>query len=451
MPDPLIHPAFKHILSIGYEFETHELAKFRTQETGSSITMVNTYDHPKLEGIIPIYFDMDGKSKNLSISIVDSDDVSQKNYLQFKHVDDPLAPLKIGRPTENGYQFITLKHHKDKEFYTGIEWIITYELIKPSALTIKRTFLDAVRRIANELETSTAETVDVYPNADSTVPIGKSILRKVTVQPDTYYFQMHPLQSIRCVPQMTFRCHVSHARDIIVALLPHESRTSTRKRRFLNFSTLCKQCDACVALLEREWQITGTERGYLFLIVYVIHQYLLFFKRGTKYFKDLTHVNPRHFIKDFIKKLDINKLIQRLTDIEEQLVQTKFYKSIVHWPLHEFVSYMMKVDEAKFTYGTISRPSIDSQQLITTHFKIINDEVFIESRELMQLLPVKKLNLLRGTTWKQVKPSLQDHILNPTGLKYTKKCDPTQFRNPNDFKCQDRWVPKFPVKRTIKA
>ena len=431
--DPLVHPAFKHILSIGYEFETHQLSKFRTEETGPSITMVNTFDHPKVADILMEYFDKDGKSNNRTISILDSDDSSLYPHTVFSNLDDELAPIRIGRATAHGYQFITLQQLPKNQHFTGVEWIITYSLIKPSEFTVKRTFLDACRRIAEELHDTITETVDVYPNATSDHRIATSTLRQLTSEPNTYYFhtnQRHQ-KSLIVSPQMTFRCHVSHARDIIVALVPNPW-----------YQTICNRCDACVALVNQGWPLTPTERGYLFIIVYVLHQYLHFFQKGNQYFKDLNHANPRHTIYDLLKQMNVIKLISAFEDIETQLVHDKFYESGVHWPLHALVRYALdNENKLEFHYGSRTVPSIGKQQKITNSFPIRHDEVFVEAREFELLVPKKQLNVLRGSSWKQVKPSFRDHVLNPTNLKYTKKCRPTKFRDPNDFKCKDHFVP----------
>jgi len=265
--------AFNNILSIGYELETHSLAKLTK--------MHYTND----EGVSSDIF-LNTDTKNIDIqkmaeSDMDEDDediiMRQEEYTSFpvldKHGDiDTSAEILITNDivpeTHFGNMLLDMCTDEDgndlddkdllykirvdgKDYdlhfiyadkaacdnITGVEWIGTYRNPQRHRNIILETFFNFISNLVihfEQLEATTAKfmAVDVR-NGYKFKVIGSPAIRSLFHLPDTslYYIQTSlsdspaKLDSISVQPQMTFTCKSKHAFSIMNALLTHKFAT----------------------------------------------------------------------------------------------------------------------------------------------------------------------------------------------------------------------------------
>jgi len=443
MTNRLVHKAFKNIKSIGYEFETHDLAKFVWSVPGESL--INTFDSPKQKDLIRQY-DQDGKSENHNIYIETTDDVLPARGYQhrpfFSELDNWNTPFCI-KLLERGDVLLTMIPSKETKFYNGIEWVVTYLDVQSNKDVVKRTFLDAYRRVNDEIKYSNSDDVMVYKNnldqSESNEVCKSKLFKSNTLIEDTFYLKTTKSDKIIIQPQMTIRCHVSHAVEIITLLIPPEKRDALNR------------CKVCVTLLEQHLVMSDNDQGYMTLIIYMMRQYLKFFlhnsKRPFSYYKNFLYFAPRHSVYKLIGQVNAPLLktdrsaegavsIEAgLEAIEAALKDSLFYAHICPWPMHIFFKYMIMSQDAKrFTYKNKSTKSIGEAHLITTAFDIEDEDVLIEFRHIKDFLRAEHLNVNRVEDMAQVNPSLETHILNPKTRKYTKKCN-EMYRDDDTFRC----------------
>jgi hypothetical protein len=287
----LSNPIFKHIISIGYEFETHDISKLTLVDdtfVNSGLNMKNLNHRVKTNKAKKIddhYYsiqkkystkkmneyiddpDMDGNVPNKDImmhTVIDTgnnDFESQlkphcknknKNSLYAFKLDDQLYPIK----------FSDALIDQDCFTFSGVEWIITYYKPKTSSNIILDTYVDACYRIINQLAEFKKKTGPFLIRSTKTL-IGYKY-RHIYHKPGTTFYFMQKndgrhtntdrntfsLDDIECVPQMTICVNSLHAMDVMDALLKVESSKNTRhvmylKKLHAEFSLIHK----CSALL----------------------------------------------------------------------------------------------------------------------------------------------------------------------------------------------------------
>jgi len=241
---------YKHIKSIGYEFETHELSKLLDLHDGDKNILINT-------DIIPgVLKDMIKHNEAFKIDenyykIVEHDfsfndyidvPIEEQGKLDGKYNVMMNIATDIGEtdfketlvkyckkiPTDknNLYTFKTKKTStsKSKEYkiiftdnlkksscgtFAGVEYIITYFHPERNKNIILETFTNACRLISDHLNKLTVIPGELFINGDEKQKIGKS-LRNLYHNKETnlYYLQTESFKDINkisIIQQMTFR------------------------------------------------------------------------------------------------------------------------------------------------------------------------------------------------------------------------------------------------------
>lgn len=329
--------AFRNILSIGYEFETHDLAKLSLADDGSMIntnTMLrnlkqklgegtaekvdeHSYEMMEESGLFfREYFDepdvSSGKDSEGKYNVVmhitndrsstqftkmltnkcsqDEDDVSKDDLYVFKTKDGKEYPIHFsGEMLEAGCGEMT-----------GTEYVMTFYNPKKSGNIILETFLHATKLMIDHLDNLLEISGALYFKGEEKA-VGSLEERFLYNKPGTnlYYLETHQIEDtdtemmldkVGFVPQMTFRVHIEELLPVLRAILFENdfARLSSKKKEIMDdYKELVRVEEWVSALLEDynagagEMKIPLEEPegktifGYLFMIFYKIYMYSL--------------------------------------------------------------------------------------------------------------------------------------------------------------------------------
>jgi len=249
----LVHPVFKHILSIGYEFETHDISKM--SKVGESFIVSDTTnpglkeklasgeatavdDHSFLIPHLEYVNDPDGKVMMHTTVDFNEDTPFDAQLAHCSGNKDDLYAFKVGRKSH------PIHFAKDMQNacsnFSGVEWIVTYYHPSPSPRIILDTYMDACARIATQLNGFVRETGSFLMKESNEIVGYKN--RHLYHKPGTNFYLLQrndgtdtpilrntfTLDRIEIIPQMTFRVHADHAMDVMQAMLTFTPTKSTR-------------------------------------------------------------------------------------------------------------------------------------------------------------------------------------------------------------------------------
>lgn len=358
------HEIFKHILSIGYEFETHDLAKLSLQDDNvlvNSDTLVgdlkvksvqiddNYYEIIEKNKFIE-YFDNpieeQGKTNdNYNVKMNFSTDITNNTDFQnnLKKVCKPIDKSK-----NDLYTFKTLKNNNEYKIhfsegllnnnlcyqFSGVEYIITYYYPKKSSNIILNTFFNACSLILNHLKS--LENIPGKLLVNGKEEFGDLKKRYLFHKPNTNLFylqinddekktkQLNHIENISIIPQMTFRTNAIYLVSVIKEIL-HNS-----KGYEYHYEDVVK-IEKCVEEFFDEYNKTAHFKfplrnndvkmamNYLFLIFYKIYMYINYWLRDKSqgdYFKDFLIFASRHdnlILYENMKKI-LNKYIKAIEE-----------------------------------------------------------------------------------------------------------------------------------------
>lgn len=489
----LVHNVFKHILSIGYEFETHDISKISMVDDGFIVSdttnpglkaKLQTGEATKIDDHSfmiphPEYVndtDMDGDIPNNDIIMHTTVDFNEDNF------DTQLQPHCDNSTEKNSLYSLKLNRKKypvtfAKELatnsctnFSGVEWIVTYYNPPSSPHIILNTYVDACSRIIAQLDE-----FEVKTDTDEIVGYKN---RHIYHKPGTNFYLLQrndgidtnitrnnfSLNRIEVIPQMTFCVNALHAMDVMQAMLTFQPTKNTRmgvnlKKLQEEFSHVY-ECTA--SLFPQKNDDIKKAICFLGLILFKVVVYVNRFSVRKEdsgyYFKDDLTFAVRHSNVLLYKRLKelidvstlqyplLERLYQRSTNAVTKIIpSTHKHFGNPKVSLQSYFEYLER--------GTDWFEDNKIVKLIST-FDFKEDNLIIEHREfgptiatmmtdrnihVKQFAPtiqmIKTLNdsLISG---KQAK-NINHKIVNPRTSRYTKKCRPGQIRDAT-FSCKKR-------------
>lgn len=375
---------FKHIISIGYEFETHDISKITLQNGKmivSNISMQGLKNRIESKEAVKIddhYYhiynhdeyindiDMDGDRLNkdiimhTTVDFTDADFDSQlkphcknstrKNTLYAFKLDNTIYPITFAGHLADVEQYPCSN-------FSGVEWIITYYKPPSSDKIITNTYIDACQRIIEQLN-SLEKQSGSFIIRDTNKLVGYKY-RHIWHKPNTnfYFLQRNDgirtktgmnkfsIQSIQIVPQMTFCAKSIHAMDIMDRMLKINPTTQTKitqsldklQKEFSNVYHCTKQLfkePPILQLTDDEQKMSICMLGLiLYKLVVYINRYSIMSKKKKKnwYFKDLLTFSVRHsnvVLYDRLKELVGEDVIIGLL-AKTEIIQQLFTRKVV--------------------------------------------------------------------------------------------------------------------------
>ena len=482
-------PLFKKIISIGYEFETHDLSHFKEDIVESSENekvYQNTLACVRCgEGNVPVVYDKDGDSENKMIEMYIADDAGHygaiffrklnmyanrieyedlvvgKTYtinstpfnlenvtndgqgipiLQGTMIDPPgktfsypLTPMTNYEIFSNDARGNDLNENMQMYFdddgvryllnphsstFTGVEWNVTYRAVEPTDSIVSDTYRDACRRISEFMSSMKKQIVTV----SSYLKYNEKKLYMPTKIGTPFYASFDgskflELGPITFKPQMTFCCHVNDAIDLVKAF--------GRMRQKKIIDILVKCTDIVVGTLTHQGNGTPHMRGYVFMALFLIHQYYLY--AGSyptiKYLKNKFSVMPRHKLSDLCKKINATTdtaFADALGACEDQLRAVGFYKDVngnlEYWDLNTFLLNTHE-GRVKISIEGIKIPSLTKAQRASTMFDLEEDDIVcFEVRSFKKLIKglhpstLKKFHKIKNTVYKKEIYSFENNL-----------------------------------------
>jgi hypothetical protein len=332
------HDSFKYILSIGYEFETHDLAKLSLSDDvliNSSNTardmskkllqeVASKTDDNNYEIIDEIdednalyyteYFDeYDGQANdNLVMNITNDigsssyDKMLQRKCKNLEGVNkNDLYVFQSTNGERYDINFDSLLLNRQCSIFSGLEFVMTFFKIQKSPNIILETFLNTCYRIFshfNKLEKIPGDLLLKDEENGEEIKIGDLDERILFHKPNTnlYYMQTHDndyfskpytLGMITFLPQMTFRANIKHVISIIKDILNNTDLTRIKRTKQLlisEYNAVCniEKCaneliDVYNTTSKSGRKITKSMRpevvGYLFMIFYKIYMFVEYY------------------------------------------------------------------------------------------------------------------------------------------------------------------------------
>jgi hypothetical protein len=326
--------SFKNILSIGYEFETHDLAKLSlsdgelvnsgitTREMSTKVvnTSANKIDDNNYEVIdeesglyyTEYYDEYDGVANDYVYMNV-TNDIGTSNFytLLRKHCDpysedesiskNDMYVFKTNTGNELNIKFDSLLLSQYCAMFSGVEYVITYLKIQRSKNIILETFLNACHRIFTHLKDVEKIPGQLFMKDSASgeeTQIGHLENRLLYHKPNTnlYYLQTHDTEyhykdsSIgmsQFIPQMTFRADSRHVLSIIKDILHNTDLKTSRqtKKMIQDEYNAVLDVEKCIeGLFEAYNKNTKNKQipkhlkirifGFLFMIFYKMYMYL---------------------------------------------------------------------------------------------------------------------------------------------------------------------------------
>lgn len=493
-----VHNVFKHILSIGYEFETHDISKVSLVDNSF---IVSDTTNPGLKEKIksgeataiddhsfmiphPEYVndpDMDGDVPNNSIMMHTTVDFNHDKF------DTQLEPFCDNSKDKNSlYAFkLSRKIHPitfAKELttnsctnFSGVEWIVTYYHPPSSPHIILTTYIDACSRIMEQLD-GFQEHTGTFIIRDTKEVVGYNH-RHLYHKPGTnlYLLQRNDgvetntnrnnfsLRTIEVIPQMTFRVHADHAMDVMQAMLTFTPTKNTRMgmnlKKLQEEFTNVYMCVSDITVACKDSKKAICYLGLiLFKVVVYVNRFSLRSEDSGYYFKDDLSFAVRHSNVVLYKRLkelmDISNIFK--LPLERLYERSKAAITKVIPPTHPNFGNPKVSIRSYFDYldhGTDWFEDKKIAQLVAS-FDFKDDTLIIEHREFGPTIATMMTD--RNIHVKQFAPTIhmiqtlndalisekrairfQGKILNPLTSRYTKKCKPGQKRNVT-FSCKKR-------------
>jgi hypothetical protein len=431
----LDNPIFKHIISIGYEFETHDISKLSMTDDSfvvSNISMQGLKDRVESKKAVQLdthsyliderneYIDdpdMDGDQVNKDIMMHTTVDFGEDNF------DSTLLPHCRNLPDKNKMYAFKLSRKtypihftgnlKDLSLFpcsnfSGVEWIVTYYKPPSSASIILNTYADACSRITNQLDECEKKTGSFL--IKHTKELVGYKYRHIYHKPNSnlYFLQINdalnsPVRrnnfttnEITIVPQMTFCVNAVHAMQVMKEMISIRPKVETPMTQ-----TLTKLKDEfilvydCSTLLFPMAKTNKVLKAIclLGLILYKIVVYVNRFSVGVikedDYFKDDLTFSVRHSnivlynrLKQLLKELKLTikevlnlDVIERLYD-KPLPVKTLTAVDKFGDPTVSFLSYFDYLEQNNTDW-------FDDKEIVqfSAMYKFEKDNLMIEHRE----------------------------------------------------------------------
>lgn len=404
---------FKHILSIGYEFETHDLAKMSMMEDGtlvnSNTTLRNIKEKLQAEEAVLVdehsyeimeesgllfreYFvevdkeagmDEEGEpnevmhitndrsntefAKMVTETCGSMDDTSKNDVYTFRTKDGRTFPISFTQEMAEA----------DCGIFTGIEFVMTFYHPRPSRNIILETFLSACRKMLNHLDALVQIQGELFVKQEKVGILDERFLyhKKDT---NLYYLETNDIQDtddemqldkVGFVPQMTFRVSILHLLPVLRQLLfqgDYSRHRDLKKEIMEDYQSVKNVEDLVTNLLEGYNDVKGHWRiplekatgraifGYLFMIFYKIYMYVNAYLYRSEYNEE----NEEMYFKDYLCFAS-----RHSNDV--------FYDKIKEILHRYFAPYLLKRPEAErdglvisIIMNIVQQPAILSEYLI---------------------------------------------------------------------------------------
>ena len=484
-----VHNVFKHILSIGYEFETHDLSKVSlvddqfivsdTTNPGLKAKLLSGEAKPLDDHSFalphPEYVndpDMDGDVPNNAIMMHTTVDFNEETPFDSllsgceNGNKNSLYAFKLARKTHPITFAKDLVENSCANF-SGVEWIVTYYHPPSSPHIILNTYVDACSRIMDQLagfETLTGK----FIIRDTKEVVGYPH-RHLYHKPGTNFYLLQrndgvqtmrntfTLDRTEIIPQMTFRVRAEHAMDVMQAMLTF---TPTRPTRMgMNLKKLQEEFSRVHACATSIFPKNKQAACYLGLILFKVAVYVNRFSRRSEdsgyYFKDDLTFAVRHSNVVLYKRL--RELVD--TDLPYSAMDVYDYSKAA-------VSKLIPSTHPDFGNPKVSLRSyfeyleksdwFEDQKIVKyiATFEFKDDTLIVEHREFGPTIATMMTD--RNIHVKQFAPTvhmiqtlnealvsekqakrIHGKIMNPRTSRYTKKCRPG-FTRDATFTCRER-------------
>jgi hypothetical protein len=370
----LTAPAFEHILSIGYEYEAHNLTKLVVKFDGKSYYSANKHlreaNEAQVETVdgVKIY-----EHKNYSEFLC-----RQKRNIDFcvytdNAPDDIHPPIKqacrkVPMQTKNNYwhlkktnsytasntdkRLIKFRDH-DCDYFPDVEWIVTFYKPPKQNLVLK-TMKKSLKLIIDSLLSYKKERVNLYAK--------KRVVLKTVLLDDTLLI-LNLEDPFSVVPQLTFTCHIQNC----VAVISKFAIKGT-----IGYEEIKKSITVVNKL-----KLNVAASNYLFLIMYMSLMHFKYKSAAKKtYYKYFMTFLPRH---EFSVLVDKFRSACTAPELEA------FSKAASH----HAVTSEFGAEYADFLFGAVQENkdvlNID-RDMVSTLFEAKDDVVYIEFRGLAQCI-----------------------------------------------------------------
>jgi hypothetical protein len=341
---------YKHIKSIGYEFETHDLSKLINVDDNILINsdivpqtlnnMIEDDDAIKLDDnyykiiesnrtyneLIDMPITTQGKlNSKYNVMMNIATDIGKTDFF------DTLIPIchKLKKSKNDLYTFKTIKttDKKSKEYkiyfseqlqktscgtFAGVEYIITYYNPEKSNNIILDTFTNACYHIYNHLQEliPIPGVLMINANTKHKTKIGKpNRLLFHHNNSNLYYLQTNKFKSINeieIIPQMTFRVDTKFAIQVMKEIVYNKTHnTKATKDLSIDYKNI-QHVENCVdellnAYSDKIIKIKHNQiiKVYLFMIFYKIYMYIKYWISYDKKFKS-KKTTVKYYFKDFL-------------------------------------------------------------------------------------------------------------------------------------------------------
>jgi len=333
------HESFKNILSIGYEFETHDLAKLSLSDgvlinsaitsrgmsekiKDSSATKSDDNNYELIDEELGLYYteyydEYDGAANDYVFMNI-TNDIGFGNFDTMLHKrckkyedDVNKNDLYVFKNDTGDIQyniaFDSILSSHNCSIFSGVEYLATYLKIKKSDNIILETFLNACNRIFTHLHGIKKIPGNLYikdSENGNDIKIGHIDNRILYHKPNTnlYYLQVHDSEvffkentigKVVFQPQMTFRANIKHVISIMKDIVHNSDLTKTKRtKRILEGEyNIISDIESCLeSLFETYNENTKTTKhkkiskslqnqifGYFFMIFYKIYMYINYY------------------------------------------------------------------------------------------------------------------------------------------------------------------------------
>jgi hypothetical protein len=348
---------FRNILSIGYEFETHDLAKLSLTDDGSMINSNTTlrnlkqktgegtaskidehsYEMMEESGIFfREYFDepdvSSGKDKEGNYNVV-MHITNDRGSTQFTNMltkkcskeeeasKDDLYVFKTKEGTEYPIHFSSEMLEAGCGEITGTEYVMTFYNPKKSGNIILETFLHATKLMIKHLDELVPLSGGLYYRGKEGA-VGSLEERFLYNKPGTnlYYLETHEIEDtdvemlldkVGFVPQMTFRVHIEELLPVLRGILFENdfALLASKKKEIMNDYKELVRVEQWVSALLGDYNaeagdmgipldepVGKTIFGYLFMIFYKMYLY----SRNYHFIKTKDGRSTDSYFKDFL-------------------------------------------------------------------------------------------------------------------------------------------------------
>ena len=422
-----VNPSLSKILSIGYEFETHQYTKLKLIPYLNATDVYKNYNNGKLEynngknynwkpdGVKDYRgtYDMDGKTVNKEIEyeITTEFSVNPKNTLIKADGDPDFIQLRFNNeevrsvvPDKNGSRGLD-----------GVEWISTYKEIKQCPEVVATTFHDAYKWMKAELAGEYEDvTLEVFKEGN--VKTYKTFI----IKHEEYVYLKVKTGDFVFKPQMTFACKIYDAIELVRSMTKGPNTKTVASALKLTMALIPHLIKIIYEKhgLETVTKTIPNRNGYLFLAILMLQGYYRWakMKKANSY--------PKAYI-PFLPRVKLVTILDNIPEWDKLITicKEKILKHFDRISIWDFLRAKINVNG-------------DYEATDTTHFEIKDDIILIEDRSFQRWFLPKGT---RTATLKRVKNTLLTTVRMGKKFenlrtrrflsgKYRKKCESSYKR-----------------------